>query len=138
MTIGLKDAALLHLELMRDALEEDFVLKDASPYNVQWRGADPDEDFVRFVETCVQCRGCEPACPSGVPFGSLMESTRATLADQRRITPWWQRLGFRVLPHHRLLLAGSTALAVAQRMRLVPKRLGLAGLPVRRPRVTPV
>ena len=37
----LKDAALLHLELMRDALAEGFVLKDATPYNVQWRGARP-------------------------------------------------------------------------------------------------
>ena len=34
----------------------------------------------RFMETCVQCRGCEPACPSGVPFGRLMEGTRETLA----------------------------------------------------------
>jgi hypothetical protein len=37
----LKDAALLHLELMLAALEEDFILKDSSPYNVQWRGARP-------------------------------------------------------------------------------------------------
>jgi hypothetical protein len=37
----LKDAALLHLELMRDALAEGFILKDASPYNVQWQGARP-------------------------------------------------------------------------------------------------
>ncbi len=37
----LKDAALLHLGLMRDALAEDMILKDASPYNVQWRGARP-------------------------------------------------------------------------------------------------
>jgi hypothetical protein len=37
----LKDAALLHLELMLAALEEDFILKDASAYNVQWRGARP-------------------------------------------------------------------------------------------------
>ena len=37
----LKDAALLHLALMRDALDEDFILKDSSPYNVQWRGAQP-------------------------------------------------------------------------------------------------
>jgi glycolate oxidase iron-sulfur subunit len=36
------------------------------------------DDFVRFMETCVQCRGCEPACPSGVPFGRLMEGTRET------------------------------------------------------------
>ena len=37
----LKDAALLHLALMRDALDEDFILKDSSPYNVQWRGTQP-------------------------------------------------------------------------------------------------
>ena len=37
----LKDAALLHLELMRDALAADMILKDATPYNVQWRGARP-------------------------------------------------------------------------------------------------
>jgi hypothetical protein len=37
----LKDAALLHLRLMRDALAADMILKDASPYNVQWRGVQP-------------------------------------------------------------------------------------------------
>ncbi len=37
----LKDAALLHLELMRDALAADMILKDASAYNVQWMGARP-------------------------------------------------------------------------------------------------
>jgi hypothetical protein len=37
----LKDAALLHLELMLAALDEDFILKDSSPYNVQWRGGRP-------------------------------------------------------------------------------------------------
>jgi hypothetical protein len=37
----LKDAALLQLELLRDGLEEDIVLKDATPYNIQWRGTRP-------------------------------------------------------------------------------------------------
>jgi SAM-dependent methyltransferase len=37
----LRDAALLQLELLRAALAEDLVLKDATPYNVQWRGARP-------------------------------------------------------------------------------------------------
>jgi glycolate oxidase iron-sulfur subunit len=92
------------------------------------------DEFVHFMETCVQCRGCEPACPSGVQFGSLMEGTRTTLAQQGRITPRWQRAAFAVLPRHRLLLAGSTMLAVAQRLRLVPRRLGLSRLPLRRGR----
>ncbi len=37
----LKDAALLHLDLMRDALAADMILKDATPYNIQWRGVHP-------------------------------------------------------------------------------------------------
>jgi len=95
-------------------------------------GAEPTDDFVRFMETCVQCRGCEPACPSGVPFGRLMEGTRTTLASAQRMTPRWQRLAFKVLGHHRVLLAGSTVLAGAQRLHLVPKRAGLSRLPLRR------
>jgi len=37
----LKDAALLQLELNQRALRADLALKDASPYNVQWRGTRP-------------------------------------------------------------------------------------------------
>jgi hypothetical protein len=37
----LKDAALLHLELMLGALDDGLVLKDGSPYNIQWRGVQP-------------------------------------------------------------------------------------------------
>jgi hypothetical protein len=37
----LKDAALLQLELNQRALRNGLALKDATPYNVQWRGARP-------------------------------------------------------------------------------------------------
>ena len=37
----LRDGALLQLELVDGALAEGLVTKDASPYNVQWRGASP-------------------------------------------------------------------------------------------------
>ncbi len=37
----LRDAALLQLDLLLAALDEDLTLKDASPYNVQFRGALP-------------------------------------------------------------------------------------------------
>jgi len=100
--------------------------------SVQNEGAAIDEDFVSFMATCVQCRGCEPACPSGVPFGNLIEGTREVLADEGRITPWWQKLGFSLLPRHRTLLAASSALAIAQRLRLVPKRLDPGRVPLRR------
>jgi SAM-dependent methyltransferase len=37
----LKDAALLQLDLLLASLEHDMVLKDSTPYNVQFRGARP-------------------------------------------------------------------------------------------------
>ena len=37
----LMDAALLQLRVTREALAADLTLKDATPYNVQWRGAQP-------------------------------------------------------------------------------------------------
>ena len=37
----LREAALLQLDLTLAALEEDMILKDASPYNVQFKGSKP-------------------------------------------------------------------------------------------------
>lgn len=37
----LKDAALLQLGLMREALAADMILKDSSAYNIQWQGVHP-------------------------------------------------------------------------------------------------
>lgn len=37
----LKDAALLHLEILLAAIDEDMILKDSSPYNIQWFGTKP-------------------------------------------------------------------------------------------------
>jgi SAM-dependent methyltransferase len=53
----LRDAALLQLELLRGALAEDLVLKDATPYNVQWRGTRPVFVDVGSFE---RLRGGEP------------------------------------------------------------------------------
>ena len=104
---------------------------------VQDEGAPLTDEVVRSMETCVQCLGCETACPSGVPFGHLMEGTRTALAAEGRITPWWQRAGLRMLRHRRLLLAASSLLALAVRLRLVPTgRLGLPRrIPLRRGRL---
>jgi glycolate oxidase iron-sulfur subunit len=91
-------------------------------------GAAVDDEFVAFMDRCVQCRACESACPSSVPFGRVMEGTRATLRPSRL-----RRAAHGVLGHHRLVLVGSTALGVLQRVGVVPRRLGLPRLPLRRP-----
>lgn len=88
-------------------------------------------EFTDYMDLCVQCRACEAVCPSSVPFGRLMEGARTTLATETRYVPWWQRAAYRVLPHHRLLVGLSRAGAVLQRLRVVPRRLGLPRLPLR-------
>ena len=104
---------------------------------VEWNGAPIDDAFRDTIETCVQCLGCEAACPSTVPFGHLVEGTNAALvehpapaADVQRST---QRIGewvafTLVLPRHAVLLALTQVLLVAQRLHLVPKRFGLPRL----------
>ncbi len=102
---------------------------------VQDGGAPITTEIVEAFDTCVQCRGCEPACPSGVPYGSLIESTRAALVTEDHVPTRLQRIGFWPLSHPRLLRFGSTMLAIAARLRLVPKRLGIPrDLPWRRRR----
>ena len=100
---------------------------------VQAEGLTVDSVFRVSMDTCVQCRGCEAACPSGVPFGRMIEATRSALAPTT--VPWWQRLGYSMLARHRLILVGSSVLSVVQRVRLVPRRFGLPSIPVRRQRL---
>jgi glycolate oxidase iron-sulfur subunit len=104
---------------------------------VQWEDRPLDDDFERFMDLCVQCRACEVVCPSSVPFGRLMEGSRATLAEETDYQPRRWRLAYGALGHHRLLLAGSTLLAGAQRLGLVPRRVNLPRLPLRRQPLTP-
>ena len=99
--------------------------------SIQYEGLHIDDQVSEILNTCVQCRGCEPACPSGVPYGRLIEAAKNELAAQHRSAPWWQRFGLRLLRHHRLLLIGTPILAVAQRLHLIPKRAGLSTLPMR-------
>lgn len=97
---------------------------------VQLGGAAVDDAFIGAMDACVVCRGCEVACPSGVQFGHLMEGARAAIRPRRsrprRAVEW---LAYRlVLPRHAVLIALTRVLAVAQRLRLVPRRFGLPPL----------
>lgn len=83
----------------------------------------------QHMDRCLGCRGCETACPSGVPYGQLLEATRATM---RRVTapPWIARLILSVFASRPLLataLFGGRvlrALGVPQRLARLPGRLG--------------
>jgi len=103
---------------------------------VELEGAPVDAAFERAMNECVQCRGCEAACPSSVQFGHLMEHTRAALHDApphrtrgRRIVEWF---GYRlVLPRHAVLMALTWIAWAVQRMRALPRRFGLPKLSAR-------
>ena len=90
-----------------------------------------DRDSVGFLDTCIQCRACEPACPSGVPYGRMIESAKSDLARANVVTPRWIRLGLGLLGHPALLRATRPLLALGQRLHLVPRRFGLVPLPWR-------
>ncbi len=103
---------------------------------VQDNDAPISSDVIDAFSTCVQCRGCEPACPSGVPYGHMMESARETLADAGEMTPTWQRLAMKPLASPALLNAGTRALSVAQKLKVVPERLGLSHeIPLTQPKL---
>lgn len=78
-----------------------------------------DAAFVEFMDACIQCRGCETACPAGVHYGHMMEVTREALAAQTRYQPRLRRLAYRALGMPRLLSFGSRLLGLSQRLGLM-------------------
>jgi glycolate oxidase iron-sulfur subunit len=47
-------------------------------------GAPITEPYIRHLDLCLACRGCESACPSGVSYGRLIEAARTEIEPHRK------------------------------------------------------
>ena len=77
------------------------------------------DSVVRHWDLCIQCRACEVACPSGVPYGNLIEATMRQV-ERRREPGMLARLASdlslrHIIPHQRRLRALTTLARVYQR-----------------------
>ena len=104
--------------LMRNMLEGTLDVDDAS--------------VRKHLDRCLGCRGCETACPAGVPYGHLLEATRATLTARKPL-PIAARLLLAVFAHRWTLAIAmflgrlTRALRLAPVMaRMLPGRFGFA------------
>ena len=77
---------------------------------------------VRHIDLCLGCRACEVACPSGVQYGELLESTRERI-EQRYRRSWFQRVLRRLLIEK--VFPYPRRLRIALLPALVAKKLGL-------------
>ncbi len=48
------------------------------------------ESFVTHIDRCLGCLNCQTACPSGVPYGSLLERARSQIEENYQRS-WLQR-----------------------------------------------
>jgi len=98
-----------------------------------------DDRLSGHLEACLVCRACETACPSGVPFGRIMEGAREDLRARerpRRIASAVRRFGLAtVVDQGRLRVATrvldlyvrSGAQRAVRAARLLPTRLRAMG-----------
>ena len=75
-----------------------------------------DSGVLRHWDLCIQCRACESVCPSGVPYGTLIETVMENVQTKRKMS-FLSKIMFdvtlkHIIPSQRLLKLSTTLLSV--------------------------
>ncbi|WP_244527426.1 (Fe-S)-binding protein [Lihuaxuella thermophila] len=77
-----------------------------------------DEEFENNMYLCLGCRACETACPAGVPYGSLLETARGVIEENKKSSQrpsWIRRIVFeKLFPYPKRIKALGTLLWAVQ------------------------
>src|ERR1700693_2184086 len=97
-------------------------------------GAPISSSYLRHIGLCLACRGCETACPSGVPYGRMVEDARAEIearAPRGKIAGWLRHFFFAKVLQSRAwltLLGALLYLYEASRLKNLVRGLGFLRL----------
>lgn len=93
---------------------------------------EPTPEVIRHLDLCLGCRACETACPSGVPYGELIEAARPFIESHRRApVRWLRRLLAAALTSpglRRALFGPMRVLARTPGLERIARGLGVTGL----------
>jgi glycolate oxidase iron-sulfur subunit len=82
-------------------------------------------NVIQHLDLCLQCRACEAACPSGVPYGRIMERARSQVLRHESKSPIAWRLRSMVL---REIVGKPGRLKLAMALAGIYERSGMRSL----------
>ena len=92
-------------------------------------GAPITPSYEEHIGLCLACRGCESACPSGVPYGRMVEDARRQIEAQTkrgRVAAWLRDFVFR-----KLLVSPRALMAAGGGCSICTRSSGLKGVDAR-------
>ncbi len=92
--------------------------------------AAPTASLLGHLDLCLQCRACETACPSSVPYGRIIETARSQVMESGGAPRAWRLRATAIrqlLPHPRRLRAAMLAMRFYRRspLRAIVRRSGV-------------